>query len=592
MSKSISYSPGDTAPNSEELEYRATLSRVLTYLYPQSFFLFLSIVGFAIYAATQPLSAVIIEWLIKTLDGEMPNGEYLVPAAFVMIAVVRGIGTYMGSYYITKVAERMVEAIRKALFENVIHLPLKVFDEHQSGKLVSLFTYNSVIMSNTTARAITTIAQEGLTVVALLAYLFYANWQFTSMFILLAPPVALIINWAGKRIKRLGKGMQKSMAELNGAVTESFSGIRLIKSSAGEEQSNQIFARIAGETRKLALRIAKVNAIYTPTMQILIAVAMSLVVVFVIQTRGTMDTAQIIAYVTAAALLSKPVRSLSNVHLRLTEASVAAAEIFAFIDKEKEVNNGKALANHLEGNIKFENVCFRYPTQKDPVIKDLNLEIKSGETVALIGRSGGGKSTLANLIPRFYELESGSIKIDGIDVNDYELASLRRNIATVSQQVVLFNTSVAENIAYGCENVSTEDIEKAARQANAEEFIKQLPEGYQTPIGENGVLLSGGQRQRIAIARAILRNAPILILDEATSALDNESEALVQAALERVMGQRTTIVIAHRLSTIENADKILVLEAGRVVDEGTHEQLKSNNGLYAQMLDRNFEEPS
>lgn len=575
--------------DSEKLADTATLRRVLEYIYPQSFFLLLSIIGFAIYAATQPLSAVLIEWLIKTLDGEMPRGEIIVPAAFVTIAIIRGIGTYMGSYYITKVAERMVEAIRKTLFENVIHLPLKVFDDNQSGKLVSLFTYNSVVMSNTTARSVTIVAQEGLTVIALLAYLVYANWQFTSMFIVLAPPIALVINWAGKRIKKFGQDMQNSMADLNGVVSESFSGIRLVKSVAGESKSNQLFSNAAGETRKLALKIAKVNSIYTPTMQIMIACAMALVVVLVINTRGEMDTAQLIAYVTAAALLSKPIRSLSNVHLRLTQASVAAAEIFSYIDQEKECNNGELSAKDLKGDVEFRNVNFRYSSSKEPVISNLSLEIKQGETVALVGKSGGGKSTLANLIPRFYDIENGSIEIDGVDVNKYELASLRQNIAIVSQQVILFNTSVAENIAYGSEGATQPDIELAARQANAHDFITSLPDGYETNVGENGTLLSGGQRQRIAIARAFLRRAPIMILDEATSALDNESEAKVQHALDKLIGQSTTLVIAHRLSTIENADRILVIDKGSITQTGNHESLKHQEGLYSQMLARDFD---
>ncbi len=577
-------------PALDNAGYRATVRRILHYLYPQSFFLFLSIIGFAIYAATQPLSAVLIEWLIKTLDGEMPRGEYIVPIAFVVVAIARGIGTYMGGYYITKVAERMVEAIRKELFDNIIHLPLREFDQNQSGRLVSLFTYNSVIMSGITARSVTIIAQEGLTVLALLGYLFYSSWQFTSMFIVLAPPIALIINWAGKRIKKLGQGMQDSMANLNGLVAESFAGIRLIKGVAGENTSKIRFSEIAAITRKTALNIAKVNSIYTPTMQIMIAFAMALVVVLVIQARGDMDTAQLIAYVTAAALLSKPVRSLSNVHLQLTQASVAATEIFAFIDKEKEVNNGSIASTPLKGGIQFNNVSFRYDTSSDLVIKNLNFGIKQGETVALVGRSGSGKSTIANLVPRFYELDSGSIKIDGNDIKDYELTSLRSNIAIVSQQVVLFNASVKDNIAYGKDHKTLIDIQKAAKQANADEFIQQLPNGYDTIIGENGTLLSGGQRQRIAIARAILRNAPILILDEATSALDNESEVKIQKALDNIMGSCTTLVIAHRLSTIETADRILVLDQGEIIEAGTHESLKKLDGPYAKMLARNFKD--
>lgn len=589
MSKSAATAQKSIANvDSGDLEYRTTIGRILHYVYPQSFFLFLSIVGFAIYAITQPLAAVLIEWLIKTLDGEMPNGEVLVPVAFIVVAIVRGIGTYMGGYYIAKVSQRMIEAIRCDLFDNILHLPLKVFDQHQSGKLVSLFTYNSTLMASTAARSITIVAQEGLTVIALLAYLFYSNWQFTSMFILLAPPIAFIINWAGKKIKALGKGMQKSMANLNGAVSESFSGIRLIKATAGEANSQSSFEGIAASTRKLALKISKINSIYTPTMQIMVACAMALVVVLVIQNQGDMKSAELIAYVTAAAMLSKPMRALSNVHIKLTQASVAAAEIFSFMDLEKERNSGTIEAKNLRGEINFNEVNFGYSGDADDVIKNLSFSVKAGETVALVGRSGGGKSTIANLIPRFYDVDTGAILIDGININDYSLTSLRKNIAIVSQQIVLFNMSISDNIAYGSNNNTNSDIEHAAIQANAHEFIEQLPNGYDTVVGEDGALLSGGQRQRIAIARAILSKAPILILDEATSALDNESEAKVQSALEDMIGHCTTIVIAHRLSTIEKADKIIVLDHGKIIESGAHIELCKSEGPYSKMLAKDF----
>lgn len=575
-------------PVPTEFEYRKTVKRLFSFLYPQAFFLFLAVVGFAIYAVTQPMSAVLIEWLIKTLDGDLANGAVLVPAAFVGVALFRGIGTYMGGYYIAKVAERMVESIRKELFANIVQLPTKDFDQFQSGKLVSLFTYNTGLMSSVAARSVTIIAQEGLTVIALLAYLFYANWKFTSTFLLLAPPIALIINWAGKKIKNLGQDMQSSMAALNGNVAESFGGIRLIKAVAAESQSKDRFDAIATKTRKLSLNIAKVNSIYTPTMQIMIAIAMAVVVIFVIRAKGDMETAQLIAYVTAAALISKPIRSLSGVHLQLTQAVVAATEVFAFIDRSKELNQGQIEANNMSGELTFDNVCFRYANSESAVIDNLSMTAKAGETIALVGRSGGGKSTIANLIPRFYDIESGTIQIDGIDIRDYELQSLRRGIATVSQQVVLFNTSVADNIAFGIDHPGIDAIKAAAEQANAHEFIAKLPQGYETPIGENGVLLSGGQRQRIAIARAILRQAKVLILDEATSALDNESEAKVQNALDNIMGQCTTLVIAHRLSTIERADKIYVIDGGRVVESGNHTTLKNSSGLYAKMLAKDF----
>ena len=336
--------------------------------------------------------------------------------------------------------------------------------------------------------------------------------------------------------------------------------------------------------------MAKVNSIYTPLMQVLVIVGMALVMYIVLLSRDSMDSAALIAYVTAAALLPKPIRSLSGVHPQLLQGVVAASEVFKHIDYEKEIDKGSYVPDSVSGAIDFSDVSFSYAECEELILKDLNFSVAPGQTVALVGRSGGGKSTLVNLIPRFYAMSSGTIKIDGHLLEEYKLDFLRKNIAIVSQNVNLFNSSVADNIAFGLKDISMHEMKAAAKAANAHEFIEAMPEGYNTLVGENGVLLSGGQRQRLAIARAVLRNSPILILDEATSALDNESEVKVQAALDRVMKNRTTIVIAHRLSTIEHADNILVLEEGEIVERGDHAQLLQANGRYAKMIQRNFSE--
>ena len=317
---------------------------------------------------------------------------------------------------------------------------------------------------------------------------------------------------------------------------------------------------------------------------------MALVMYIVLLSRDSMDSAALIAYVTAAALLPKPIRSLSGVHPKLLQGVVAASEVFKHIDYEKEIDKGSYVSDAVSGAIDFEDVDFSYAECESLILKGLNFSVAPGQTVALVGRSGGGKSTLVNLIPRFYALSSGTIKVDGHMLEDYKLDFLRKNIAIVSQNVNLFNSSVADNIAFGLKDISMHEIEAAAKAANAHEFIEAMPEGYSTLVGENGVLLSGGQRQRLAIARAVLRNSPILILDEATSALDNESEVKVQAALDRVMKNRTTIVIAHRLSTIEHADNILVLEKGEIIERGNHAQLMQAEGQYAKMIQRDFSE--
>jgi subfamily B ATP-binding cassette protein MsbA len=550
--------------------------------------LFIAFFGFSLFAVSQPGFAMLMEAFVRALDGEYVNGLYLIPTACIFIAVIRGVGSYLGNYYMSKVSANVVHSIRCQLFGNLISLPVKFFDENKSGRLVSLFTYNTNMMTNATTQSLTTIAREGLTVIALFSYLFYQNMKLTLLFFVIGPLLALAISWIGKKVKRFGREIQSSIGELNHVSAETFSSIRLVKSSAGEVLANDKFVKVSDITKKVSLRLAKVSSIYAPLMQMLIVMAMALVMYIVLLSRGTMEAAELIAYVTAAGLLPKPIRSLSAVHPQLLQAVVAAEEVFKHIDFVKERDLGQVDNVELVGNLSFKHVVFSYQGSEKPVLNDISFKVSAGQTLAVVGRSGGGKSTLVNLIPRFYELDTGEIALDDLAVDEYTLGFLRKNIATVSQQVTLFNDTIIANIAYGVENASQADIEAAAEAANADEFIQRLEEGYQTIVGENGVMLSGGQRQRLAIARAILRDAKILILDEATSALDNESEVKVQDALEGVMKNRTTIVIAHRLSTVEHADNIIVVDDGRIVEQGNHAALMSSNGLYTKMVQRDF----
>lgn len=572
------------------VDFGPTYRRVLRYLFPFVRFFSFAVLGFLLFALSQPAFAVLMEAFVNALDGKIVDGLYLIPAACIAIAFMRGLGSYLGSYYMAKVSENVIHAIRCDLFKNILALPIAYFDASKSGRLISLFTYNIGLMAATTSKAVTTIIREGLTVIALFAYLLYQNFQLTLIFLLLGPPLALVISWVGKKVKRLGHGIQATVGELNHVAAEVFSGIRLVKSVVAEDDSSQRFFDVSEKTKKLGLKMAKVNSIYTPLMQVLVIVGMALVMYIVLLSRDSMDSAALIAYVTAAALLPKPIRSLSGVHPQLLQGVVAASEVFKHIDYEKEIDKGSYVPDSVSGAIDFSDVSFSYAECEELILKDLNFSVAPGQTVALVGRSGGGKSTLVNLIPRFYAMSSGTIKIDGHLLEEYKLDFLRKNIAIVSQNVNLFNSSVADNIAFGLKDISMHEMKAAAKAANAHEFIEAMPEGYNTLVGENGVLLSGGQRQRLAIARAVLRNSPILILDEATSALDNESEVKVQAALDRVMKNRTTIVIAHRLSTIEHADNILVLEEGEIVERGDHAQLLQANGRYAKMIQRNFSE--
>lgn len=387
--------------------------RLFSYLVPYVGYFLLSVFGYALFALSQPAFAVLMEAFVNALDGEVENATYLIPAACIAIAFVRGVGSYLGGYYMAKVTENMVHKFRCDLFDNLLELPVGFYDKNKSGRLVSLFTYNTSLMTNTTAKAVTTIVREGLTVVALFGYLFYQNYKLTLLFLLLGPPAGLLINWIGKKVKSLGFSIQSIMGELNHIVAEVFSGIRLVKAVAAEEVTGRRFHRVSERTRKIGLKLAKVNSVYTPLMQILIVVAMAAVMYVVLLSKDTMSPAALIAYVTAAALLPKPIRSLSGVHPQLLQGAVAAAEVFKSIDLQKEIDEGTISEGRLAGDIVFDKVSFGYENADELALKNVSFVVPQGKMVALVGRSGGGKSTIVNLIPKFYTPNSGCILIDG-----------------------------------------------------------------------------------------------------------------------------------------------------------------------------------
>jgi subfamily B ATP-binding cassette protein MsbA len=474
--------------------------------------------------------------------------------------------------------------LRVSLFNSLLALPNRYFDSHNSGHLISRITFNVTMVTSAATDAIKVVIREGLTVVFLFAYLLWMNWQLTLVMLAILPVIALMVSSASKKFRKQSKKIQVAMGDVTHVASETIQGYRVVRSFGGEGYESKRFATASQDNTTKQLRMTKTGAVYTPMLQLVIYSAMAVLMFLVLLLRGDATAGDLVAYITAAGLLPKPIRQLSEVSANIQKGLAAAESIFEQLDEVPEVDHGTVELERVSGRLEVRNLSFQYPGAEKPVLSDISFSAEPGQMIALVGRSGSGKSTLASLIPRFYHHETGQILLDGVDVEDYKLRNLRRHIALVTQQVTLFNDSVANNIAYGdLVDAPREAIEQAVEAAYAKEFIDKLAQGLDTEVGENGVLLSGGQRQRLAIARALLKDAPILVLDEATSSLDTESERHIQAALDRVMTGRTTLVIAHRLSTIEKADLILVMDQGRIVERGTHASLLEQNGFYARL---------
>jgi len=565
--------------------------RLLSYLKPFWGIALLVLLGFSINAATEVSVAKLLEYIIEAIQNKDQSFTSLFPFLVVILMFFRGLGLFMGGYFTAVISRNLVFNIRQEVFAKLLRLPSQYYLDNTSGHITAKIMYNVEQLTAASTEALRTLLQQGLITLALLGYLLYTNWRLTMCILIFAPVIGFIISKAARRMRKLSQQVQDTMGDVNHVVQETVNANLIVKGFGGQSYEQERFKQNSLENLRRGLKMVAVQQLNSPVVQLIMSISLSIVMFIALrpQILGDTSAGEFVAYITAAGMLARPIKALTDINEKIQRGMAAAHSVFELLDMPEEKNTG-TLTDSLKGDIEFKDVNLIYDDGHH-AIHDFNLKVKAGETVALVGRSGAGKSSLVNLLVRYQDATSGQILLDQKPIEDFEITALRTQIAMVNQQVVLFNRTVRENIAYGqLEGASDEDIIAAAKAAYAHDFIMALPQGYNTQLGAQGLNLSGGQRQRIAIARAILKNASILILDEATSALDNESEYFIQRAFDKAMQDRTTIVIAHRLSTIENADRIVVMDQGRIVEQGSHAELIALHGAYYQLHQRNFEE--
>ncbi|MDO5651875.1 MAG: lipid A export permease/ATP-binding protein MsbA [Moraxella sp.] len=569
----------------------AVFLRLLAYLKPYWWAFLLVIAGFAISATAEVGSAKLFEYIIDAINNDDRTRKFWFPFLVIVLFICRGVGAFLGGYYSALMARSLVYELRVELFNKLLKLPSAFYLHNPAGMISSKLIFDVEQVTAASTDSLTTLLKDGLTVIALFGYLFYTNWRLTLVLMVIVPPIFWLIKRVSKRFASLSMDIQDTMSTVSHITNEAVAGYSVVKNYGGQAYESRRFDDASLENLNKGLKMTILAAVNAPTIQLLMATGMCFVIWLSLRPEvlGNTTAGEFASYLVAAGLLARPVKALTDVNQRLQRGIAAGVSIFGVIDELEEKDTG-TLSPVIKGNIRFDGVSLTYDSGVQ-ALTDFSLDIKAGETVAVVGRSGSGKTTLVNLLTRALEPTSGKILVDDMPIDEITLSGLREQIAMVNQQVTLFLDSIARNIAYGAlADKSHQDIIKAAKAAYAHDFIMKLPKGYDSFVGADGLQLSGGQRQRLSIARALLKDAPILILDEATSALDNESEYYIQQALETVMQGRTTLVIAHRLSTIENADRIVVMDAGRIIEIGNHHELMAKGGMYKAMYERTFDE--
>ena len=569
----------------------AVFLRLIAYLKPYWWAFILVVIGFAMGASSEVASAKLFEYIIDAINQDDKTRKFWFPFLVILLFICRGLASFLGGYYSAFMARSLVYEIRTEVFKKLLKLPSHFYLYNPAGTISSKLIFDVEQVTAATTDSLTTLLKDGITTIALFGSLFYTNWRLTLVLLTVVPPIFWLIKTVSKKFARLSMGIQESMSAISHIANEAITGFDVVKNYGGQAYEQARFDKASKDNLTQGMKMSVFAAINTPMVQLLMAIGMCFVVWLSLRPEvfGNTTAGEFAAYLVAAGLLARPIKALTDVNQKLQRGIAAGVSIFQLLDAVEENDKGGQIID-VQGDIRFEKVNLQYDNGVH-ALTDFNLHIKAGETVAIVGRSGSGKTTLVNLLTRTIEPSSGQVLIDNTPIKHINLADLRKQVTMVNQKITLFSDTVRKNIAYGLlGDKSFDEVKAAAKSAYAHDFIMDLPNGYDSFIGTDGLQLSGGQRQRLSIARALLKDAPILILDEATSALDNESEFFVQKALETIMKGRTTVVIAHRLSTIENADRIVVMDKGQIAEIGTHDELLAKNGIYKVMYERTFKQ--